>query len=140
MIRRPRPVPTGLTSGFWEAAARHELAIQRCGTCARWFHPPVPVCSQCHCDTLSFERVSGQGTVYSYTVLADGLDPRFETAAAFLVAAVELDEQPGLVVVSNLIGADPERVQVGDRCAVVFEDLPGSGTLPQFQLSSGTRA
>lgn len=135
MISRPRPLPTALTAGFWDAAARCELAIQRCGSCGLWSHPPVPVCPRCYGTALGFEPVSGSGTVYSYTVMMAGLDARFEEAAPLLVVAVELDEQDGLVVVSNLTNADHRQVQIGDRCEAVFEPLPDGAVLPQFRLS-----
>lgn len=137
MISRPRPVPTRLTAGFWEATARGELAIQRCGCCGLWFHPPVPVCSRCHGAELGFEPVSGSGTIYSCTVMTAGLDPRFEDAAPLLIVAVELDEQEGLVVVSNLTNASQAQARIGDRCEAVFEELPDGGVLPQFRLSPG---
>ena len=33
-----------LTSGFWAAAARGQLAIPRCVTCGRWVWYPEPAC------------------------------------------------------------------------------------------------
>ena len=137
LIRRPRPVSSALTSGFWEAASRHELAIQRCGACGHWFHPPVPVCSNCYSEDLHFDTLSGEGTIYSFTVMTEDLVPGFESALPLTVVAVELDEQDGLVVVSNLMGVEPSEVRIGDRVRVTFEDLPDDeGSLPQFQLCS----
>lgn len=141
MIRRPRPVPTALTSGFWEAAARHELAIQRCRTCGRRFHPPVPVCSRCHSEELGFDPVSGLGTIYAYTVMTEALVPGFEAGLPVVVVAVELDEQEGLVVVSNLAGGDGSDAAIGARVEVAFEQLPdGGGVLPQFRVRDGAVA
>lgn len=141
MIRRPRPVPTALTNGFWEAAARRELSIQRCRRCARRFHPPVPVCSRCHSEELGFEPVSGLGTISAYTVMTEALVPGFEPGVPLVVIAVELDEQDGLVVVSNLVGSAGTDVPIGARVEVTFEELPDEGgVLPQFRLRDGADA
>jgi uncharacterized OB-fold protein len=140
-MRRPRPVPTDLTRGFWEAASRRVLGIQRCRECGLWFHPPVPVCSRCHSQDLGFEPVSGLGTVYSSTVMTEALVPGFEADVPLVVAAVELYEQEGLVVVSNLIGFDGVEAPVGAHVEVTFEELPDDAyVLPQFRLRDGAAA
>jgi uncharacterized OB-fold protein len=132
-VHRPRPIPSPLTEGFWAAASRHELAIQRCRGCKRWFHPPVPVCSRCHSEELDFEQAGGRGTIYAYTVMNDELVPGFESVVPLAVVVVELDEQEGLMVVSNLIGTEVSELRIGDRVQVTFEELPDGGALPQFR-------
>lgn len=135
MLRRPRPVPTELTSGFWEAAERRELGIQRCRDCGLRFHPPVPVCSRCYSEKLGFDPVSGLGTIYAYTVMTEALVPGFETGVPLVVVAVELDEQEGLVVVSNLVGFDGVDVPIGARVELTFEEpADGGAVLPQFRM------
>ncbi|MGF7234233.1 MAG: Zn-ribbon domain-containing OB-fold protein [Frankia sp.] len=141
-------MPTELTSGFWEAASRHELAIQRCRACGRWFHPPVPLCSRCHSEKLGFDPVSGLGTIYASTSTTESLVPGFEEHLPLVVVAVELDEQEGLVVVSNLVGGNGPDVpingpdlSIGARVEVTFEQLPdGGGVLPQFRARPGASA
>ncbi|WP_154677270.1 Zn-ribbon domain-containing OB-fold protein [Parafrankia discariae] len=141
VVRRPRPVPTRLTNGFWAAAARRELGIQRCRACGRRFHPPVPVCSRCHSEDLGFEPVSGRGTIHSLTVMTEALVPGFEPALPLIVVAVELDEQEGLVVVSNLVGDHGPGARIGARVEVAFERLPDDGgLLPQFRVGEGATA
>jgi hypothetical protein len=34
-MSRPPPVPDDQSAGYWEAAARHVLAIARCSRCGR---------------------------------------------------------------------------------------------------------
>ncbi len=53
---RPLPVPTPLTAGLWAAAKEHKLAIQRCGQCGHYNHPPEPICPECHANDLTFCR------------------------------------------------------------------------------------
>jgi uncharacterized OB-fold protein len=134
-------VPTDLTRGFWEAASRRGLAVQRCSDCGLFLHPPVPVCSGCYSGDLGFEPVSGFGTIHSYTVMAEALVPGFEADVPLVVTAVELYEQEGLVVVSNLIGFEGTDVPIGAHVEVAFEGVPeGEYALPQFRLRDGQTA
>jgi len=45
---------------------------------------------------------------------------------------VELDEQPLLLMVTNLPGVAPEGVRIGMRVKVTFEALEDGNMLPQF--------
>jgi uncharacterized OB-fold protein len=50
------------------------------------------------------------------------------------VATVELEE--GVRMVSDLPSEDTDRVQIGSRVEVFFDDLPGTEvTLPRFRLT-----
>jgi uncharacterized OB-fold protein len=92
------------------------------------------VCSRCYCEELGFDRVSGLGTIYAYTVMTEALVPGFESAVPLVIVAVELDEQEGLVVVSNLIDFEGTEVPVGARAEVTFDELQDDGVLPQFRI------
>lgn len=93
------------------------------------------MCPQCQGKQFAFEAVAGTGTVHSMTILTADLDDRFAEIAPLAVVAAELDEQPGLIVVGNVLGADPGSVRIGDRCTVDFERIDGSFCLPQFRLA-----
>jgi hypothetical protein len=56
----------------------------------------------------------------------------FEEAVPYLTALVELDEQPMLLMVTNLPGVAPEDVSIGLRVKVTFEALEDGNMLPQF--------
>ena len=65
---RPLPRPTPISAGFWEAAARRELVLQRCHGCRGWRHYPQPMCPTCHSREWGWERASGRGEIYSFVV------------------------------------------------------------------------
>jgi uncharacterized OB-fold protein len=132
---RPRPVPDERTAPYWEAAARGELAIQRCSSCGTFYHPPVPVCEDCYGLDLRFEAVSGRGTIHSRVILDSPVVPGFEHVLPYACLAVELDEQAGLLVVANLLEAPADSAQVGRRVNVAFERLDSETMLPQFVLA-----
>jgi hypothetical protein len=146
--QRATPAVTDLTRPFWDAAREGRLVIQRCGDCAYYNHPPRPSCDHCLSTNLGFEDVSGTGTVWSHTVMHQKSVAGFEDAVPYLTALIELDEQPLLLLVTNLPGADPAAVKIGDRVRVTFEplhplSLQGEGAgrevslmLPQFTLEA----
>lgn len=131
----PKPLPASdrYSAPLWEAARRHELALQRCDECGAFQHPPGPVCRRCAGQALRFDQVSGRGSVYSFTVTHHNFVPGFELDVPFAVALVAIEEQPDVRLLTNLREVDVDRIQVGMAVEVVFEDLPGGTTLPQFR-------
>jgi uncharacterized OB-fold protein len=131
------PRPDDLSRGYWEAAARHELAIQRCDHCGWYSHPPDVVCPNCLAPDPSstFAPVSGRGVIRSWTVMRDAFLPAFREDVPWVVVDVELEEQPGLSVISRLVdGADAD-VQLGRPVRVVFHDVAEGVALPEFELA-----
>ncbi|MCU1514375.1 MAG: hypothetical protein JWO10_1465 [Microbacteriaceae bacterium] len=132
---RPAPGIDDLTRPYWDSAARGELSIQFCDRCARYNHAPSPLCPTCHrSDALGWRAVSGRGTVYSTVVTHGSRMPGFATGSPYLVAMVELVEQPGLYLFANVTGSEPHEVNVGDAVEVHFDDHVGDVTIPQFRL------
>lgn len=129
---RAVPAVTDLTQPFWDAARAGRLAIQRCQDCKRYNHPPRPLCDACLSDKLAFEDVSGNGTVWSHTVMHQKSVAGFEETVPYLTALIELDEQPMLLLPSNLLGVSPDDVKIGRRVHVTFTPLDGDVVLPQF--------
>jgi uncharacterized OB-fold protein len=128
----PIPVPTPETRPFWEAARRHELSIQRCRACGRHVFYPRAACPHCFAADLEWRRVSGRGTLHTFTVVHRG-QRGFPLAAPYVIAIVELDEGPRMM--TNLVGvdADPARLRIGMPVEVVFEDVSPEIALPRFR-------
>jgi uncharacterized OB-fold protein len=81
--------------------------------------------------------VSGRGVIYSYAVVDRPLHTGFVDALPYLVALVELDEQPELRMLTNLVDV-PEgtALSCGMAVEVVYEQR-GPVTMPQFRVSEG---
>jgi uncharacterized OB-fold protein len=125
------PVVTDLNRAYWEGGRDGHLLIQRCGACELWVNPPDATCSSCG-GALLPTPVSGHGSVFSYTVNHQRYNPA--TPVPYVVAIVELDEQAGLRVFTNLIDVDPESVTIGLSVEVRFEDH-GDVFIPVFAPS-----
>ena len=124
------PEPDETTRFYWEAAALHELQILRCRRCRTFIHYPRPICPQCDGKDLAPERVSGRGTIYSYTIAHREVPGR---PVPFALVLVELEEQKGLRVLANLLNCALDQIRIGMPVEVTFEDVGGGMTLPQFR-------
>ncbi len=132
---RPKPIPSPdeITQPFWEAAKERRLVVQRCITCNYYNHPPRTVCDACLSQELRFEPVSGRGRIHTFTVMHQRDVPGFESEAPFINIVVELEEQPMLLMVSNLAISERERVHIGAPVMVEFEDRD-CVIVPQFRI------
>jgi uncharacterized OB-fold protein len=130
-LRRPVPVEEPWSAAYWAGARERELRITRCDACERYVHPPQPVCPACLHDGLTAVPVSGRGQVYGFSIMHLPGVPGFEPP--FAVAVVELDEQPGLLTVGNVLHCELPDIAVGMPVEVTFEDLDDAITLPQWQ-------
>jgi uncharacterized OB-fold protein len=130
MSDRPLPLPDPDTAFFWEATAQQKLKILRCQDCKTYIHYPKPSCWNCAGSNLIPEEVSGRGTVYSYTVTQQPV-PGYEPP--FAVVIVELDEQRGLRMVSNIVDVPPEDVRIGMPVQVTFQQVADDVWLPLFE-------
>jgi len=127
------PQPDSSTEFYWAAAAKGELHILRCSACGRYVHYPREDCPRCSNRALAPQRVSGRGTVHSFTIAhhqASGIE------TPFALVLVELDEQKGLRVLANLLECPLAKVRIGMKVEVTFADVGGGITLPQFRPSS----
>jgi uncharacterized OB-fold protein len=85
---------------------------------------------------MPFQPVSGRGTILQYVIVHQTKLTGFEGRVPYGAAAVELDEQKGLVVVGNVLGHSPDHVNVGDRVRVTFQRIHAELALPQFCLDN----
>lgn len=115
---RTLPVLEAGSEFFWTAGEEGVLRIQWCATCDRWQHPPLPLCPVCHGDRLIVKAVSGRGRIKTFTVNHQAWKPGM--TVPFIFAAIELEEQPELYVLSNVTGA-VETLRSGMAVEVYFE-------------------
>ena len=138
------PVIDSISQPFWTAAAGRQLALQRCRSCHLFQHPPFPSCQRCGSRDTSFERVSGNGSVYSWTRVYQAFIAQWRAALPFDCLLVELDEQQGLVMPSDSMGATAamwagREPAIGMAVRVCFEAISDEIILPQFVPADGSQ-
>jgi uncharacterized OB-fold protein len=114
------PEVTADSAAFWAGGADGELCIHRCRTCSRYFHPPVGVCFRCRSREVGPEAVSGRAKVATFTV---NHHPWFGEAfpPPYVVAIVELDEDPETRLTTQIVDCAVEDVRIGMAVEVDFE-------------------
>ena len=130
------PVATPTSQPFWDALAERRVEIQRCDDCSSWVFYPRVRCAGCLSSALTWTEVSGEGTVYTFTVARQPTTLAFADVVIPIIAVVELDEGPRLT--TSLESVDPADVRVGMRVQPVFVDA-GYMTLLRHQPMSETR-
>lgn len=131
---KPLPRITPDNRPFWDAARRHQLALQRCADCARFRYPPAPVCAECLSDRAEWTAVSGRGTVSTFVVFHQRFFPSFAPDIPYNVVQVELDEGPRLT--ANLVDVPNAEIGIGMRVQVVFDDVTPEVSLPRFRRTT----
>jgi uncharacterized OB-fold protein len=127
------PQPDEVSSPYWEAARRHELLIQRCGSCSAYQHPPAVSCRCCQDTDLQWTQISGRGTVYTFVIVHRLMVPGFDEP--YVVAQIRPEETADDMVriATNIKECDVHDVRIGMAVEVFFEEVTGNITLPQFR-------
>jgi uncharacterized protein len=131
-VVRSRLVPDFTTDEayFWQSGLAGRLEICRCQSCGLYLHPWYPVCRSCRGRDVRPEPVSGRAHVYSFTV--NQHDWGEELSGDYVLAIVELVEQTGLYLATNIVGCPSQDVVIGMPVAVTFE-VHGDAAIPLFE-------
>jgi uncharacterized OB-fold protein len=129
--KKPLPRSNSISMPFWEAAKHHELQIQRCNSCGTYVFYPREACAECLSSDLSWVKISGRGTIYSYTVAYAPTHPAFSGDVPYVIAIIELAEGPRII--TNIVGCKIEAVKIGMPVEVIFDDVTQEITLIKFK-------
>lgn len=135
MTDQPRPyrVPPRITPDnehFWTGGAEGELRFLRCRACGYYIHPPAPICPECHSKDVAPEAVSGRAVVHTFTVNHQPWYPNLDPP--YVVAIVEIEEQAGLRLTTNIVNCEIDDIAIGQPVRVLFEEYDGAH-LPFFE-------
>ena len=92
------------------------------------------MCPQDHGQALTWTAVSGRARVATFTVNHQQWLPA--PPVPYVVAIVEIEEQPSVRLMTNVVGCAPDAVRIGMPVRVVFEHHPdpeGDVWLPLFE-------
>jgi uncharacterized OB-fold protein len=126
-----KPELNEINRGFWEAAERGELVVQRCESCSELRYPAASRCPVCLSAESSWQRVSGRGEVLSYIVIHQKYNAAWADRVPYNVSLIQLDEGPRMI--SNVVPLTDAQVRVGMPVRVTFEHDDGVA-IPRFEL------
>lgn len=129
---------------FWQGAARGELLVQACADCNQRRMPPRPMCFRCRSLRSRWERLSGEGKIWSFVICHPPLLPAYEALAPYNVIVVECEEDPTIRLLGGLVkdpssalgNEDPARLAIGAPVRVVFAER-GGVVFPNWMLREG---
>jgi len=124
--------PTAASQAFWDACNDQRLAFQQCTACRTFRHPPGPLCHACQSDDYAWTEVSGDGTLFSWTVVTHPVHPSLAERVPFNVALVEFADAPGVRLISNVVDAAPEELTAGMPLRLHWDKGSNGQLLPRF--------
>jgi len=129
----PRPLPAlePYTEAFWRGCRAGRLDMLRCTQCGWIIHPGRPICPRCHGNQLAATTLSGRAHLHSFTVNHKAWFPG--QAVPYVIGLVELAEQTGLRLTTNIVNCPLERIAIDMPLRVTFEILNDDVALPLFE-------
>lgn len=105
---------------------RLRLIAGKCKKCGTLAYPQRPVCKKCGADAFEDVPLSGDGSIYTFTVVAGGgapseFDDQQVMTGDVISAVVELKEGPRIMV--QIADADPKQLDIGTRVRAVVRRL-----------------
>ncbi|MGH2616087.1 MAG: Zn-ribbon domain-containing OB-fold protein [Thermomicrobiales bacterium] len=132
---RPLPAPEDeLNAQFWEHCGSGKLCFQRCTQCGAWRHLPRFLCADCGSGEWQWEESSGRGCIYTWTVTHQAPMQAFAGATPYAAVVVELEE--GVRLVSGVRDLQPNELSIGLPVEVVFEPVSETMLIPLFRRRS----
>ena len=129
------PAVTPENEHFWTGGKDGRLQFLHCGACDHYVHPPSPRCPVCLGEKLAVRAVSGRARLHTWTENHQPWIPGFDPP--YLIAIVEIAEQPSLRLTTNLVHCAVGEVEIGMPLRVVFEERDDGIFLPLFEPDRG---
>ena len=133
---RPIPVPTVDSKPFWESSKRHDLELQRCRSCAKFYFPPSHGCAHCGNIDNEWVKVSGKAKIYSWCTFQVPFVPYFTDDLPYASVVVEFEEAGGPRIISNVVDVKPDDLEIDMPLEIVYEDVSDDITLVKFKKAS----
>lgn len=128
----PQDVPE--LDGFWDAVERGCIALPACPTCGAWQWYPLAGRPCGHPGELEWRDLGGHGTIFTFTRVERSFLPSGSNPP-YTVALVELDEAPGVRLVTVLVGPGSVDPVIGSRVTLSPTEFE-THTLPTFSLDT----
>jgi uncharacterized OB-fold protein len=119
----PAPPVNPEVAPFFAAAAEGRLLVKHCTACHQPHHYPRTLCPFCFSDRTEWREASGQGTIYSYSVMR-------RVPVPYAIAYVTLPE--GVTMLTNIVDCDLDALRIGQAVKVVFKPTDGGPPVPMF--------
>ena len=117
------PSPNVETQTYWDAANAGKLLLKKCRSCGELHFYPRALCPFCFGET-DWVEAKGTGEIYSFSVMRRAQVP-------YAIAWVGLDEGPKIM--TNIVNADFDKLQIGQRVKVTFVAAENGQKVQMFE-------
>ena len=127
------PKVNKVDQAFWEGATNNKFLLQKCRACGKVQFFPRVACVDCFGE-LDWIESKGTGNIHSFTLVRVPRNMAFKDEVPIYYINVILDE--GVIVESKLVGENKDKVKLGDKVKVVFQQTHNPEIkLPCFELA-----
>ena len=96
--------------------------------------PPTPFCPNCRSQDIHWTTLSGEGVIYSYTIVSRALLEGMDQHIPYAPAVITLPDADGVRLISNVVDAPIDSIRVGCPVQVVWDDISNDVAVPRFIL------
>ena len=130
------PTLDALNREFFTAGV---LTLQQCKACMHIQHTPEDVCESCQSFELGGFASAGKGRIESVAVVTQAVHPLLADRVPYAIVLVSVEDAPGILITGNVVGKEPDAVEIGEHVRVVFEEVkdPSTGEelrIPQWKV------
>jgi uncharacterized OB-fold protein len=137
-VQKPIPVPDEISAPFFDGARGGKLMLQHCTACDGWSFPVRERCPHCFAGSLQWRAASGKGTLYTFAIMHQVMNPGFAGQVPYNVSQIDLAE--GVRMVSNVVGVANADLRIGMALEAVFDDVGEGVHVPKFRPATGESA
>ena len=135
MADKPIPVPDEISAPFFDGARDGRLMLQHCAACDGWSFPVRERCPHCFAGSLQWRAASGRGTLYTFAIMHQVMNPGFAGAVPYNVSQIDLEE--GVRMISNVAGVANSDLRIGMKLEAFFDDIGENIRVPKFRPAAG---
>jgi uncharacterized OB-fold protein len=122
------PTPFTIES-FYKFVKEKKIMGAQCNKCGATILPPRPMCPKCFSQDLKWKEMPKEGKLITYTVI-HVCPQQFQSLAPYAVGVVELAD--GAHLPGMIKGVAMDKIKIGMKLAVDFEETPATTTWPQW--------
>jgi uncharacterized OB-fold protein len=112
------------TLEFWRGASKGIFLVPRCNTCGKVHWHPRAHCPFCYSADLVWEKASGTGEVYSFTIVR-------KRDAPYILAYVKINEGP--ILMTNVVDCALSLIHINMPVQVEFRAAEQGRQVPVFR-------
>jgi uncharacterized OB-fold protein len=116
---KPVPIPDTVSATFFDGARDGKLMLQHCASCGGWSFPVRERCPHCFAGSLGWRAASGRGTLYTFAIMHQVMNPGFADSVPYNV--------------SNVVDVANDALRIGMKLEVCFEDVGDNVRIPKFR-------